>query len=160
MHDAVTAMSKQSIFLVDDHPMVREWLTAHLQNQPDLVVCSDAADAASALQQISAVKPDVVIVDVSLPGRSGIELIKDIRQSQPNAAVIVLSMHDEMVYAERALRAGARGYIMKRETTEKIGDPAGAGGKGLRQRPRERAVGGKIRRRRAAGGSVAREPAQ
>jgi len=113
-------MTKKRIFLVDDHPMVREWLTTHIQHQSDLAVCGEAEDAASALQSIVALKPDVVIVDVSLPRRSGIELIQDIKQMQPNVAVIVLSMHEEMLYAERALRAGARGYIMKRETTEKI----------------------------------------
>jgi DNA-binding NarL/FixJ family response regulator len=113
-------MTQKRIFLVDDHPMVREWLTTHIQHQTDLAICGEAADAASALQSILVAKPDVVIVDVSLPRRSGIELIQDLKQVQPDAAVIVLSMHDEMLYAERVLRAGARGYIMKRETTEKI----------------------------------------
>lgn len=113
-------MNQKRIFLVDDHPMVREWLTTHIQHQPDLAVCGEAEDALSAIRKIAAVEPDVVIVDVSLPRRSGIELIKDLKHALPDAAVIVLSMHDEMLYAERALRAGARGYIMKRETTEKI----------------------------------------
>ena len=113
-------MTQKRIFLVDDHPMVREWLTTLIQQQPDLTVCGEAEDAPSAFRSIAAVKPDVVIVDVSLPRRSGIELIKDLKQTLPDVAVIVLSMHDEMLYAERALRAGARGYIMKRETTEKI----------------------------------------
>jgi len=113
-------MTQKRIFLVDDHPMVREWLTTHIQHQTDLAICGEAEDAASALQSILALKPDVAIVDISLPRRSGIELIQDLKQLQPDVAVIVLSMHDEMLYAERALRAGARGYIMKRETTEKI----------------------------------------
>ncbi len=111
---------KKRIFLVDDHPMVREWLTEHLDNQADLAVCGEASDAADALRNVLSLKPDVVIVDLSLPGRSGIELIKDLKQLLPSTPVIVLSMHDEMLYAERALRAGARGYITKRETTETI----------------------------------------
>jgi DNA-binding NarL/FixJ family response regulator len=113
-------MNPKRIFLVDDHPLVREWLRTHLHQQGDLTVCGEAEDAPHALQAILTLKPDVVIADISLAGRSGIDLIKDLKQMQPQAVVIVLSMHDEMVYAERALRAGARGYIMKRETTEKI----------------------------------------
>jgi DNA-binding NarL/FixJ family response regulator len=113
-------MNPKRIFLVDDHPMVREWLTTHLRQQGDLAVCGEAEDAPRALQGILALKPDVVILDISMSGRSGIELIKDLKQLQPNVGVIVLSMHDETTYAERALRAGARGYVMKREATDKI----------------------------------------
>jgi DNA-binding NarL/FixJ family response regulator len=111
---------KIKIFLVDDHPLVREWLTNLIQQQPDLVVCGESEDAPSALQQISATRPDVAIVDISLKHGSGIELIKNLKVIEPGVAVIVLSMHDERVYAERALRAGARGYIMKRETAKKM----------------------------------------
>jgi DNA-binding NarL/FixJ family response regulator len=113
-------MNPKRIFLVDDHPMVREWLTTHLRQQGDLIVCGEAEDAPRALQGILVLKPDVAILDISMSGRSGIELIKDLKQLQPDVGVIVLSMHDEMTYAERALRAGARGYIMKREATDKI----------------------------------------
>lgn len=113
-------MNPKRIFLVDDHPLAREWLKIHLRQQGDLTVCGEAEDAARALQVILALKPDVVIADVSMVGRSGIELIKDLKRFQPNVGVIVLSMHDEMSYAERALRAGARGYVMKREATDKI----------------------------------------
>lgn len=112
--------SKTNIFLVDDHPLVREWLTNLIQQQSDLVVCGESADAPQALQAITATKPDVAIVDISLKTGSGIELIKNLKALQPDVSVIVLSMHDERLYAERALRAGARGYIMKSETAKKV----------------------------------------
>ncbi|SRR5882724_4712767 len=112
--------NKKSVFLVDDHPLVREWLTNLINQQPDLSVCGEAESAPHAIQAITAKKPDVVIVDISLKDSSGIELIKDLKQSHPEGAVLVLSMHDESHYAERALRAGARGYVMKRETTRKV----------------------------------------
>jgi len=108
------------IYLVDDHPLVREWLKTHLQQQPDITVCGEADSAPRALKEILALKPDVVIVDISLEGRSGLDLIKDLKLQRPELVMIVLSMHDEMLYAERALRAGARGYIMKRESAQKI----------------------------------------
>ena len=111
---------KVKIFLVDDHPLVREWLTNLIHQQPDLVVCGESEDAPHALQEISVTKPDVAIVDISLKRGSGIELIKNLKALHPGVAVIVLSMHDERLYAERALRAGARGYIMKRETAKKV----------------------------------------
>ncbi len=111
---------KAKIFLVDDHPLVREWLTNLIHQQADLIVCGEAENAAQALQAITRLNPDVAIVDISLKSGSGIELIKNIRMLRPSVAVIVLSMHDEGLYAERALRAGARGYIMKRETSKKV----------------------------------------
>jgi DNA-binding NarL/FixJ family response regulator len=111
---------KIKIYLVDDHPLVREWLTNLIHQQPDLAVCGEAEDAPHALQHITALKPDVAIVDLSLKQGSGIELIKNLKAMQPGTAIIVLSMHDERLYAERALRAGARGYIMKRETAKKV----------------------------------------
>ena len=111
---------KVKIFLVDDHPLVREWLTNLIHQQPDLVVCGESEDAPHALQEISAARPDVAIVDISLKQGSGIELIKNIKRLQPGIVIIVLSMHDERLYAERALRAGARGYIMKSETAKKV----------------------------------------
>ncbi len=112
--------SKIKIFLVDDHPLVREWLTNLIHQQPDLSVCGESEDAPHALQQIAATRPDVAIVDITLKHGSGIELIKNLKTLQPDLAIIVLSMHDEKIYAERALRAGARGYIMKRETAKKV----------------------------------------
>ena len=111
---------KRKVFLVDDHPLVREWLTNLINRQPDLAVCGESESAQSALQAIAAARPEVAIVDVSLKDSSGIELIKSLKLSHPEVAVLVLSMHDESLYAERALRAGAKGYIMKRETTRKV----------------------------------------
>ena len=111
---------KVKIFLVDDHPLVREWLTNLIHQQPDLVVCGESEDAPHALEGIGATRPDVVIVDISLKQGSGIELIKNLKALQPDVTIIVLSMHDERLYAERALRAGARGYIMKSETAKKV----------------------------------------
>ncbi len=115
-----TGKPKRKVFLVDDHPLVREWLTNLINQQPDLAVCGETESAPRALQAIAAAQPDVAIVDISLTDSSGIELIKSLKLSHPEVAVLVLSMHDESLYAERALRAGAKGYIMKRETTRKV----------------------------------------
>lgn len=111
---------KTRIFLVDDHPLVREWLTNLIHQQPDLIVCGESEDAPRALQEIGTARPDVAIVDISLKQGSGMELIKNVKRLYPGIAMIVLSMHDERLYAERALRAGARGYIMKSETAKKV----------------------------------------
>jgi DNA-binding NarL/FixJ family response regulator len=111
---------KINIFLVDDHPLVREWLTNLLNQQPDFQVCGETGNAPEALQLIAAAQPDIAIVDLMLASGSGLELIKSLRASQPGVAVLVLSMHDELLYAERALRAGAGGYIMKSEATQKV----------------------------------------
>src|SRR5271155_4567254 len=100
---------RRSVFLVDDHPLVREWLTNLINQQRDLVVCGEAEDAPQALSAIEALKPDVVAADITLASGSGIELVKDIKRSVPSVAIDVLSMHDETLDAERALRAGARG---------------------------------------------------
>ena len=113
-------MKTTRILLVDDHPLVREWLTNLIHQQEDLTVCGEAESAAQALDTVAATQPDVVIVDLSLAGGSGLDLIKDLKALHPELKMIVLSMHDEQLYAERALRAGARGYLMKRETTGKI----------------------------------------
>jgi len=111
---------KIKILLVDDHPLVREGLANLINQQPDLEVCGEAANEPQALELISTVQPGVAIVDISLENGSGIELIKSIKALHPAVKVLVLSMHDESLYAERALRAGARGYIMKREAATKI----------------------------------------
>jgi DNA-binding NarL/FixJ family response regulator len=111
---------KFKILLVDDHPLVREWLASLINQQHDLVVCGEASTAQEALGYLDAESPDLAIVDLSLKESSGLELIKTMRSTHPAVAVIVLSMHDEKHYAERAIRAGARGYVMKRETTKKI----------------------------------------
>jgi DNA-binding NarL/FixJ family response regulator len=112
--------NKSRIFLVDDHPLVREWLTNLVNGQIDLVICGEAEDASRALSAIGIARPQIAVVDLSLKSGSGLELVKDLRLHHPSVGVIVLSMHDEALYAERALRAGARGYVMKRETTKKI----------------------------------------
>jgi DNA-binding NarL/FixJ family response regulator len=114
--------SKRRVFLVDDHPLVREWLTNLINQQTDLVICGEADSAPQALAAIAKTKPDVAIVDISLHDSSGLELIKDLKEMHPKTLVLVLSMHDEALYAERALRAGARGFIMKRETTRNVVD--------------------------------------
>ena len=108
------------IFIVDDHPLVREWLTQLIKRQPDLTVSGEAEDAASALKAIAKDRPNLVIIDLSLGSGSGIDLIESIRESYCNVDMLVLSMHDEEVYAERSIRAGARGYIMKRETATNV----------------------------------------
>jgi DNA-binding NarL/FixJ family response regulator len=107
--------SRARIFLVDDHPLVREWLGNLISQHDDLTVCGEADDAPTAQQAIADLKPDLAIMDISLKGASGLELVKAVRSAVPDLPVIVFSMHDESVYAERAIRAGARGYIMKRE---------------------------------------------
>jgi DNA-binding NarL/FixJ family response regulator len=112
--------AKAKIFIVDDHPLVREWLTNLIDQTPDLIVCGEADGAKTALELIPTAEPDLAIIDLSLGGGSGIDLIRTIRLMFPKVAMIVLSMHDERVYAERSIRAGARGYIMKRESTKKI----------------------------------------
>ena len=110
------------IVVVDDHPLFRKGLEQLIASQGEFVVCGEAANAAAAMDVIRRVVPDLAIVDLSLPGANGIELIKNIRAEFSKLPVLVLSMHDERVYAERAIRAGARGYVMKRESTKKIID--------------------------------------
>jgi DNA-binding NarL/FixJ family response regulator len=112
--------AKQKVFLVDDHPLVREWLTQLIQRENDLEVCGEAEDAQEALTKIEETKPDVVVADISLKTSHGLELVKDLQARLPALPVLVLSMHDESLYAERVLRAGAKGYITKQEATKKI----------------------------------------
>lgn len=112
--------ARRRVFLVDDHPMMRAGLVGLIRSQPDLEVVGEASDAPSALQSVAATRPDLVVTDLTLPGRSGIELIKDLLAQIPGLPILVLSMHDEMVYAERALRAGARGYLMKEAGGERL----------------------------------------
>jgi DNA-binding NarL/FixJ family response regulator len=111
---------KKRIFIVDDHPLVREWLATLINQQSDLKACGEAGGALDGLKLIATTKPHVAIVDISMDGGSGIELIANIKATYPEVVVIVLSMHDETLYCERALRAGARGYIMKREATKNV----------------------------------------
>src|SRR5580692_10805310 len=108
------------IFLVDDHPVVRQGLALLINREPDLAVCGDAEEASSALHKIELLKPHLVVVDLSLNGPDGLDLLKNIRMRYANLPVLILSMLDELLYAERALRAGANGYIMKQEATEQV----------------------------------------
>ena len=105
---------RQRILLVDDHPLMREGTALCIRNTSDLEVCGEAGTAAEALEAIERLKPDLVVTDLTMPGRSGFELISDLRSSHPRLPVLVLSIHDEALHAGRALRAGARGYLMKR----------------------------------------------
>ena len=116
----VRRQAKHRVFVVDDHPIVRQGLALLIDQEPDLVVCGAAEEAESALAAIAASRPDILVLDISLRGRDGIELLKTIRSTDPDLPVLVLSMHDEAIYAERALRAGANGYIMKQEATENV----------------------------------------
>jgi DNA-binding NarL/FixJ family response regulator len=116
----VCAARKATVLLVDDHPIVRQGLTQLINQEPDLGVCGHAEDANGALHAIATYRPDIVILDISLNGPDGLEVLKDIRMNDAALPVLVLSMHDESLYAERALRAGANGYIMKQEATERV----------------------------------------
>ncbi len=113
-------MSKRKVLIVDDHPILRKGLALLINQEPDLIVCAEAEHAQMALEIIDDVMPDMAIVDISLPGIDGIELIKMFRLRNKNLPVLIVSMHDEALYAERSLRAGARGYIMKQEALEKV----------------------------------------
>jgi DNA-binding NarL/FixJ family response regulator len=112
--------AKKRIVLVDDHPMMREGLAQLVGHEPDLQVSSQAESAAQALDAVNAQIPDLLLLDISLPDRSGLELIKDLHTLHPQLPILVVSMHDESIYAERVLRAGGRGYIMKQEGGKKL----------------------------------------
>ena len=116
------APPKKRILLVDDHPVVRHALTPLIELQPNLVFCGEAESATGAIRAVEDDLPDVAIIDTSMTGANGIELIKHLRAGFPELVILVLSMHDELLYAERASKAGARGYVMKREATEKLAD--------------------------------------
>jgi DNA-binding NarL/FixJ family response regulator len=111
---------KIKILLVDDHPLVREGVGNLIRQEADMEVCGEAAGEPQALQLAGSAQPDVAVVDLSLETGSGLELIKNIKAMYPAVAMLALSMHDESLYAERALRAGARGYLMKREAARKV----------------------------------------
>src|SRR3984885_9097491 len=115
-----TDQGRIKVFLVDDHPLVREWLTQLIQRESDMEVCGEAEDVPDAVTKIEQCQPDIVIADISLKKTHGLELVKDLQSRCPALPVLVLSMHDESLYAERVLRAGAKGYITKQEATKKI----------------------------------------
>ena len=104
---------RRRILVVDDHPLMREGVAQWIQRAPDLEVCGEAGSAAAALALAGKLKPDLILIDISMPGRGGLDFIRDLQNLHPALPVLVLSMHDEVLYAARALRAGARGYLMK-----------------------------------------------
>jgi DNA-binding NarL/FixJ family response regulator len=110
--------SRRKILIVDDHPIFREGLAQSINREQSLAVCGEAENAAQALDAAARLNPDLVIVDITLPGKSGLELIKELRGHWPHLPVLAVSMHDEALYAGRILRAGARGYVMKQETPQ------------------------------------------
>ena len=112
--------ARYRVFVVDDHPMLRAGLRELINKQPDLEVCGEAGNTSDALSEIARCRPDVLVTDLSMPGRSGAELIKDALALQPRLSILVVSMHDERIHAARALRAGARGYLMKEAGPEKL----------------------------------------
>ena len=111
---------RKRVLIVDDHPMMREGLSQLIAGDSDLILCGEAKNTAEALAAISRLSPDLVLADISLPDRNGLELIKDALALQPELKILAISMHDEAFYAERVLRAGARGYIMKLEGGQRI----------------------------------------
>lgn len=111
---------KHRVFLVDDHPIVLAGFTLMLNAQPDIEVCGSASSAEEAVGKIQTAKADLVISDITLPGRSGLDLLKDLMAANSQQSVLMVTMHDEMLYAERAIRAGARGYLMKEAGSEKM----------------------------------------
>jgi len=115
-------MSEARVFLVDDHPVVREGIGRLIDREPDLMVCGEAEDATAAQAGIDTLRPDIVIIDLSLKGSSGLDLIQEIKTRWPEMRMLVLSMYDEVYYAERVLRNGAMGYVMKQEPPRKVLD--------------------------------------
>jgi DNA-binding NarL/FixJ family response regulator len=111
---------KTRILIVDDHPMTRSGLVHLINHQSEMVVDGEAEDAAQALDLLASKRPDLMLLDITLPGKSGLELIKDVKAMHPDLPMLVLSMHDESLYADRILRAGARGYITKHEGGDKL----------------------------------------
>lgn len=111
---------KRKVLLVDDHPVVRDGFSLTINAESDLEICGEAEDSSQALEAIKASKPDVLLVDVSLKGDSGLELTREIGQRYPDIPVLIVSMHEESIFAARALRAGAKGYIMKKERMDRI----------------------------------------
>lgn len=111
---------KRAVFVVDDHPLMRDGISQLIDQQPDLRVCGGASSGPEALAALDRLEPDLMLVDISLPGMDGIELIKAVRKRAARLPLLVLSMHDESLYAERAVRAGAKGYVMKHASAETL----------------------------------------
>lgn len=117
---AGSAASVAKVFIVEDHPVFRQGLAQMLEGEEDLSVCGFAQDAEAALPAILQVMPDIILLDLALPGKSGLELIKELRSQDTNIKILVISMHDEALYADRVLRAGGDGYVMKQEAPDEI----------------------------------------
>jgi DNA-binding NarL/FixJ family response regulator len=111
--EPAAAPARCRILVIDDHPFMRAGLAQLIDRQPDMQVCGEAGSPAEAVRELARCRPDLVLTDITMPGRSGLEFIKDLLATDPKMPVLVISMHDEAIYAERVLRAGARGYIMK-----------------------------------------------
>ncbi len=116
----ITPQEKKRVLIVDDHPVFRHGIASLINAEEDLVVCGEAGSSPSALQAMRTLKPDVAMLDISLPGTNGVELIKLMKAEQPKLPILMLSMHDESLYALRALRAGAMGYVMKAEALNHV----------------------------------------
>lgn len=114
-----TGGSKKRVLIVDDHPVFRAGLSGLINLDATLAVCGEAQDAQEAMRALERLSPDLVLLDMSLPGKGGLELLKDLRALHPGIPVLIISMHDETLYAERVIRAGGRGYVMKQEGPEK-----------------------------------------
>lgn len=116
-----TFQRKQArVFVLDDHPIVRQGIIQLINQEQDLTVCGEAEDYQGAMDLVDQQKPEIILIDISLNGSSGLEFLRSLKARHPNIPALILSMHDEMLYAERVIREGARGYIMKQEATEKI----------------------------------------
>jgi DNA-binding NarL/FixJ family response regulator len=115
-----TAAAPKRILLVDDHPLMREGLRGTINREPDMMVCGEAENALQAVEAVQKLAPDLALVDITLPGRSGLELVKDLKAIHPRVVILALSMHEESLYAERMLRAGASGYITKQQPPEEL----------------------------------------
>jgi len=118
----MNTVEAKKIYLVDDHPVVTKGIALVLNEEPDLVVCGSSDDIDHVLRDINNMKPDLVVVDISLKEANGLDLVKALKTRYPNLKTMILSMHDESLYAERALKSGARGYLMKNEVSETIVD--------------------------------------
>jgi DNA-binding NarL/FixJ family response regulator len=115
-----TSPARKKILLIDDHPFMRMGLAQLINQQPDMVVGGEAGDPAEAARALDRDLPDLVLTDITMPGRSGLEFIKDLKATRPELRILVVSMHDELIYAERVLRAGGQGYVMKEAGGEKL----------------------------------------
>ena len=113
-------VARKKILIVDDHPMRREGLRGVIGREPDLIVCREAENARQAVEAVAQSAPDLVLMDITLPGKNGLELVKDLKALHPQLAILAISMHEESLYAERMLRAGASGYITKQQPSEEL----------------------------------------